>query len=127
MDERGELIAQAEKKVVEMAEHYRLPDGVPYRIVMKLSNAVEAQTLEELRSRLDRAVSSMQIHCLAAWGSKQCPGPLTPENLEKQAAKRESLGKWKWEKGEDDQAEQNFKAAEKLRKQAAKLRKTLRH
>lgn len=116
------IVRDAGKKIGDMAAYYRMPDGVPDRITEKIEAVFKAQTEDEARLIAKRAVDAMQITCLAAWANKKSPGPLTPENLEKQAEKRESLAEWKEGQGDEAQAEKNRQAAEELRKQAEALR-----
>ena len=65
----------------------------------------------------DLVIDLVFIHCLMH-GKKY-----SPEFLEKQAAKNESLAKWKYDQGKDDEAEKARKRAEKYKKEAEKLRK----
>jgi hypothetical protein len=70
-----------------------------------------------------KALDSAQISALSQWSTGKATGPATPENLEKRAAKAESMGKWLKDQGKHEQAEKQFLKARALFEEAARLRK----
>jgi hypothetical protein len=113
------------RRMKGLEEYYGLEEGIRDIYYQKARKVLEASSDVEAGMAAEDVFRRSQDHCIAQWAVGKASGPKTPERLEKQAAKRDSLAKWKYDQGDDEAAKQNEKAAEKLRKEAAKLRRRL--
>ena len=110
-------VRQETEKLLATYQLERLPEERQQKLEERIQSLRCAQTTDEAARLKTKAIDLVFIHCLMH-GKKY-----SPEFLEKQAAKNESLAKWKYDQGKDDEAEKARKRAEKYKKEAEKLRK----
>lgn len=104
----------------EQSTHYGWegdwPDYVRFRVQKAIASGGTPEAIQRAKTRMETAL-------LAAWARGEIPGPTNSRTLEKAATKAESLAGFLDKRGLKDQADQQRKRAEDLRKQVKDLTK----
>jgi hypothetical protein len=121
----GELHQEGQRRILELAAHYRFPvEDIDDRIWQALDKVLAAPDSAEATVRLKTAVDKFDMHCLGSWAKGKIKGPMSQESLEKEAKQAESLSKLLLNKDNEEAANKQLKRAERLRKEALVIGKT---
>jgi hypothetical protein len=111
------------RKMKEVCDYYQLPD-VSEHMKGKAQAILSLQTDQEALALADTLLKKNTDNCLGRWAKGETRGPKTPELLEKRAKEREKFAKMKYDKGLDEEAAKDRKAAQEFRAEAEKLRRS---